>query len=198
MNATGWKLSTETLLNLLQTAAIVAGLIFGLRELGELRKSRELASTLTLVDLVQNDALNTGIWRLVALPANLPEAEFNRQLGDDLDEVWSFAMTFESLGILVHRGEVNLDLVDEFFGGMVILSWDRLGPYIVAIRQRTGNPQTLEWFQWLAERLQEHREKPGTAPTYVKYRNWKPWIGAIPVTGPSCADRSAWVSVAQV
>nr|MDQ3309816.1 DUF4760 domain-containing protein [Gemmatimonadota bacterium] len=123
---------------------------------------------------VQNDALNTGIRRLVALPANLPEAEFNRQLGDDLDEVWSFAMTFESLGILVHRGEVNLDLVDEFFGGMVILSWDRLGPYIVAIRQRTGNPQTLEWFQWLAERLQEHREKPGTAPAYVKYRNWKP------------------------
>ena len=32
----GWKLSTDTLLNPLRAAAIVTGLIFGLRELGEL------------------------------------------------------------------------------------------------------------------------------------------------------------------
>ena len=31
--------------------------------------------------------------------------------------------TWESLGILVFRGEVSLDLVDDFFSGAVELSW---------------------------------------------------------------------------
>ena len=174
MNPTRWRLSTETLLNLLQTAAILTGIIFGLRELGELRKSRELETTLALVDVFQNENTAIGIRQLSTLPANLPLDEFNRQLGEERDAVWAFGATFETLGILVHRGEVSLELVDEFFGGPAILAWERLGPYIITMRQRNGNPQTLEWFQWLAERLQEHRAKPGTAPAYVKYRDWKP------------------------
>ena len=174
MGVTRWKPSTETLLNLLQTAAIVTGLIFGLRELGELRKSRELESTLKLVDMMQSEAVSTGVRRLMTLPENYREEEFNRQLGDDLDNAWLVASTFESLGILVHRREVSLDLVDDFFGGIVIHSWERFKPTATAMRQRTGNPKFLESFQWLAERLQEHRAKPGTAPAYELHRDWKP------------------------
>jgi hypothetical protein len=60
------------------------------------------------------------------------------------------------------------------FGGVVVTAWERFGPFIARYRQRSGNPETFEWFQWLAERLQEHRSKPGTAPAYVKYRTWRP------------------------
>ena len=87
MNGSRWKLSTETLLNLVQTAAIVTGIVFGLRELGELQKSRELDTTLKLVDVIQNEATGVGIRRLFTLPANLPEEEFQRHLGDDIDNV---------------------------------------------------------------------------------------------------------------
>ena len=55
MNSTRWKLNTGTLLNLFQTAAILTGMLFGLRELGELRRSRELESTLKVVDIAQNE-----------------------------------------------------------------------------------------------------------------------------------------------
>ena len=174
MNGSRWKVSTETLLDLVQTAAIVTGIVFGLRELGELQKSRELDTTLKLVDVIQNEATGVGVRRLFTLPANLPEEEFQRQLGDDLDNVMLLAATFESLGIMVYRREASLDLVDEMFGGVVGTAWDRVKPFISSERQRIGNPQMFEWFQWLAERLQEHRAKPGTAPAYVQHRDWKP------------------------
>jgi hypothetical protein len=174
MNTTGWKPSTETFLNLVQTAAILTGIIFGLRELGELRKSRELDATLKLVDVIENESTGMGTGQLMMLPANLSEEEFERRLGDDLQYVMSLASTYETLGILVYRREVSLDLVDEMFGGVVVTAWERLGPFIARYRQRTGKPETFEWFQWLAERLQEHRGKPGTAPAYVKYRTWRP------------------------
>lgn len=174
MNSSQWKLSTETLLNLVQTGAIVIGIIFGLRELGELRKSRELDTSLKLVDIVQNEATAIGTMRLMTLPADLSQYEFQRQLGDDLNEVMLLASTFETLGILVYRRDASLELVDEMFGGVVVVAWERLQPFITSERQRTGNPQMMEWFQWLAERLQEHRVKPGTAPAYELHRDWKP------------------------
>ena len=168
------RVNSKTLLNLVQTAAIVTGIIFGLRELGELRKSRELDASLKLVDVIQNEAAAIGIMRLMTLPADLPQDEFQRQVGDGLTNVMLLAYTFESLGILVYRREASLDLVDEMFGGVVILAWQRLQPFITSERQRIGNPQMMEWFQWLAERLQEHRTKPGTAPAYELHRRWKP------------------------
>ena len=50
-----------------RTAPIVTGIIFGLRELGELQKSRQLDATLKLVDLIQNEAAAVAIGRLVEL-----------------------------------------------------------------------------------------------------------------------------------
>jgi hypothetical protein len=46
-----------------QTAAILTGIIFGLRELGELRKSRELDATLKLVDVIENESTGMGTRR---------------------------------------------------------------------------------------------------------------------------------------
>ena len=174
MNSTRWKLSTETLLNLVQTGAIVTGIIFGLRELGELRKSRELDATLKLVDVIESESTGIGTGRLMTLPANLSEEELERRLLGETSYLMSLASTYETLGLLVYRREVGLELVDEMFGGTVVLAWERLGPFIARHRQRTGKSDTFEWFQWIAERLQEHRAKPGTVPAYELHRDWKP------------------------
>ena len=174
MNSTQRTLSTETLLNLLQTVAILTGMFFGLRELGELRKSRELDATLKLVDIIESESTGIGAGQLMMLPANLSEEDLERRLGDNGGYLMSLASTYETLGILVYRREVNLDLVNEMFGATVVLAWERLGPFIAGYRQRNGSPETFAWFQWLAERLQEHRAQRGTAPAYELHRDWEP------------------------
>jgi hypothetical protein len=167
------NLSTATLLNLVQTAAIVIGFLFGFRELGELRKSRELDATLKLVDVIESHSVGMGMGQLMTLPANLSAEELEQRLGSD-SYLMSLATTCETLGLLVHRREVNFDAVDELFGGTVVAAWARLSPYILKMRERNRAPEMFEWFQWLAERLQAHRAVADTVPAYELYHGWTP------------------------
>lgn len=167
------NLSTTTLLNLVQTAAIVIGFLFGFRELGELRKSRELDATLKLVDVIESHSVGMGMGQLMALPANLSEEELEQRLSSD-SYLMSLATTCETLGLLVHRREVSFDVVDELFGGTVVAAWARLSPYILHVRERNRSPELFEWFQWLAERLKAHRAVADTVPAYELYHGWTP------------------------
>ena len=39
------------------------------------------------------------------------------------------SLTWESLGVLVFRREVTMDLVDDFFSGPILISWQKLRVY---------------------------------------------------------------------
>ena len=46
-------------------------------------------------------------------------------------------------------------MVDELLGGVCVECWGRLNNYIQDSRIENGRDSLSEWFQWLAERLQE-------------------------------------------
>src|SRR5204863_218775 len=61
-------------------------------------------------------------------------------------------VSFESLGVLVFRRQLDLQLVDDFVSGSLVLSWRKLERYVIEERAARGRDTLLEWFQWLAER----------------------------------------------
>lgn len=61
-------------------------------------------------------------------------------------------------------------MVEDLFSGVVIFWWSRLRPYAERDRVRTSNPKSYEWFQWLAERLEERRKRIDVVPAYERYR----------------------------
>ena len=74
--------------------------------------------------------------------------------------------TWESIGVLVFRGEVSIDLVDDFFSGPIVVSWRKLQSYFFDERRETGRETVGEWFQWLAERFAERKAQlPQCPPT---------------------------------
>jgi len=64
------------------------------------------------------------------------------------------AHAFESLGIMVFHRLLPMYLVDQLVGGYVRASWHRLRPYVTE-RRATLGPTFCEWFQWLAERMED-------------------------------------------
>ena len=78
----------------------------------------------------------------------------------------------ESLGILVYRREITLDLIDDYFSGPITFGWRRLSRYMNDIRKESGRETMGEWFQWLAERLQERESKAPPVPANVAFRDW--------------------------
>ena len=49
------------------------------------------------------------------MPDDLTKEEIEAHAGDDMRLVYALMTTWESLGVLVFRGEVSLSLVDDFF-----------------------------------------------------------------------------------
>lgn len=65
----------------------------------------------------------------------------------------------ESLGILVAERLINIDLVDKTLWSLVTTAWEK---YKILIQDRRMiDPFLSEYFQWLAERIDERmRENP--------------------------------------
>jgi len=118
-------------------------------------------------------------YRALTVLINLPDTITAEQLlampRQDIDAIYQMFGTWESLGILVYRGEVSLEMVDDFFGGPILFSWQKLLPLVQYYRARFKRESVNEWFQWLVERLQDrYQGKPELAPAYKAFRSWKP------------------------
>jgi hypothetical protein len=89
-----------------------------------------------------------------------------------MDDVYALTTTWESLGVLVFRGQLHLDLVDDFFSGPIRISWTKLQPYFETEREEQGRETIGEWFQWLAEQMQKREALEAPTPAHVAHRDW--------------------------
>ena len=166
----------QTLANLSQVLgalAVVAAIVFGLAQIRQFRQQRRDALAVELMRSIQDAEFTRSFRLLFALPTSITAAEF-RALGETYEVAsWALAAKYETLGYLVFRGIMPLELVEELVGGVGVHLWLRLQPWVLALRQEQGQPLLLEWFQWLAERLQA-RERPQAVPSYIRHRDWRP------------------------
>ena len=108
------------------------------------------------------------------LPDGLSREEVEQHLQGRFHLVYALMTTWESLGILVHMGEVDLELVDDFFSGPITVSWRKLKGHVLGERAMLGRDTIEEWFQWLNERMEERESRAAVIPAYVEHRDWRP------------------------
>src|SRR4030095_5508109 len=77
-----------------------------------------------------------------------------------------FGQQMESLGILVAEKLINIDLVDKTLGSFVTLAWEKYKPLFQDIRDKQPDPFLGEYFQWLAERIDERMRQNPRRPFY--------------------------------
>ena len=101
------------------------------------------------------------------------KAEIDALPENDQVDLTALLATWESLGILVFNHEIPLQMVDDFYSGTLAQSWRKLQRYVEELREATARPTRWEWFQWLAERMQEGESDTPPIPAYVQHRKWK-------------------------
>jgi hypothetical protein len=86
------------------------------------------------------------------LPDNATK-EIQGKVGPEGEEIiYPVTLTWESLGVMFFRGEVTIDLIDDFFSGPSLISWRKLNVFVEEDRRALDRNTVSEWFQWLAER----------------------------------------------
>lgn len=163
-----------TLSRVVSALAISVGVVFGLIQLRNYRDQRRREACLTLVRSFQTPQFASALRVLFELPFGLTRERLETEHRDALDSVWLLLSTWESIGILVHRGEVPIDMVDDFFFGPITVTWRKTRRYVEAVREEQERETIAEWSQWLAERMLRQERSESVVPAYVAHRNWEP------------------------
>jgi hypothetical protein len=153
---------------------VVLGILLGLLQLRHYHLSRKRETALLLLNAFQTRDFSYGIWLIQGLPRGLTKREIEDRLGDGIRSVSHVMCAWESIGVLVFNHELSIDIVDDAYGGAIMLSWERLEKCVTDLRDELDRETPFEWFQWLADRMIE-REKAGPpVPAHRAYTDWKP------------------------
>jgi hypothetical protein len=153
--------------------AVIVAVAIGVQQVQSYRSQRKRESALSLVQSFETPQFARGCFNLINIPDGLTRKELEEHLGDRIDDMWLLATTFESLGILVFHRELELDMVEDFFSGVILVAWRKLRTVAEEVRAE-GRETYFEWFQWLVERIQEHEQSRPAVPAHIEHRGWKP------------------------
>ncbi len=165
---------TATVLQALELLVISIGVFGGLIQLRELRRGRQREAALELLRSFNSPAFAQGLSALFTLPDNLSLAEFKEKAGIEYGNILTIAATMESLGVLVHRNEIDIEMAADFFSAPSILLWRKFGRSMVEMRDINNRDTIGEWCQWLAEQMEKLEQSEPAAPAHIAYRDWTP------------------------
>ena len=150
--------------------AVIFGIGFGILEYRRRKANERRESLASLARSFQTPELAAAIRIVLELPGPIDSEQYDTLSTHEKDLVWLLFGSMESIGILVHRGDLPLSLVDEFFSIPVVEGWRRLNPYVQELRQELNSPQTWEWYQWLAEQIAESHRKSPRIPAHIAHQ----------------------------
>jgi hypothetical protein len=164
-------MSWDVGLQAVETLAVVAGVVFALVQLRQMRIQREVQAGIELLRPLQTPQAAEALLMIHGLPDGLTESQLTRRLGKSFGSVIGVLALFESLGPLVARGHVPIEMYADSYRGVTVLCWEKLQPYIEE-RRRNGWPNLFEWLQWLAEKMQQRTPQSTDIPAFERFKTW--------------------------
>jgi hypothetical protein len=164
-------LSPAIVAALASSLAVLVAATFGTLTIRQWQRSRYLSAAAELVHTMQTPEFT----RAIGLVMNLPERADPAVVQSDAESaaaVHAVTHVFESLGVLVFHRLLPLHLVDHLLGGYVRASWRRVKPYAEARRKEVG-AMFGEWFQWLAERMEQEPVPGKDVGAFVAHSGWR-------------------------
>lgn len=139
-----WSVTAEVV----NAVAVTLGVGFAAYQLLDLRRQRRRDMMLTLVRSFQSADFTTALRRVNSLPDEADRATIRSTLGPEgEDDVFLVGLTWESLGVLAFRREIDLELIDEFFSGAIVVAWRKLHAFVEQDRRMLERETVWEWFQ---------------------------------------------------
>src|SRR5262245_9181783 len=99
--------------NIVSAATLVFGVGFAAVQLRQFRLTRERENALELVHSFQTPEFAKSLFLLGSLPDGVSKIEVHEKLSSEITCLYVLLNTWESLGILVYRGEITLDVLDD-------------------------------------------------------------------------------------
>ena len=167
-------MNLSLIFQIISTVIMIVGVVFGLLNLYNFQLMRKREAAVMMLNSFQTTDFVKGLLYIFDLPDDIEKETFDKLPEDKYLAIYIVLGTWERLGILVHRNEISIDLVDDAFSGPIIQSWQKLGNFVIEFRRQVQRDTAFEWFQWLVERMKEREQRGSAIPAYITHKNWKP------------------------
>jgi hypothetical protein len=150
--------------NISLALTFLAGLIFGIAQVKAATRERRERLTIETLRVFQTRefAEFVNFFRTDRFPRK--NGDLDRLSPPEQVMYIQFSQQMESLGILVAEDILDINLVDKTLGDFVTVAWKRYEPGFSASRK--NDPYLGEYFQWLAERMDEQSKENPREPFY--------------------------------
>lgn len=151
--------------NISLALTFVVGLIFGIAQVKAAARDRRERLTLDTLRAFQTREFSELMSFLNSSRFPKTREEASALSSEDNVMMLEFSQKMESLGILVAEGLVDIDLVDKTLGTYVTQTWAKYKNFIIPIRDER-DPYLSEYYQWLADRMEERQKANPRMPFY--------------------------------
>ena len=141
---------------------IIVAIIYYTLTLRNASKTRELQIFMAIVnDLNSQEKRTTYAETLFEEVADYDE--FVERFGGNANPLHygkrsSLWWTYNSMGIMLKRGHISIDVIDDLVGLSVVLQWKKWGEIILEHRDRRSWPSYYTGFEYLAKELMKIQE----------------------------------------
>jgi len=141
--------------NIALTLSFIIALIFGVAQVKAAERDRRERFTLDTLRRFHTREFAELIYYVSSTDMPSTTAEWRKRPEEDRITFIQFTQEMESLGILVAQQFVNMDLIDITLGSFVVTSWEKFKALVVDLRVEVSDPFLCEYFQWLAEHVDQ-------------------------------------------
>lgn len=142
------------------TAGIIAVIVF-LLELHHMDKHRDLEVTIKLFEWAETDRMRKAFrWVTDEFTlASYQKLKEKNKFSDELDHPYQVESFFEEAGFLVNKKFVDLDVIVDRLGALIISNWRQLEPWIRQVQTERNDRTFGEHFERLYKKTVEYMKK---------------------------------------
>ena len=152
---------------------VIGGLYFAVLQMRQIRQQRRELAAIELFRFFASPRITEAYRTVLHLPDNMTAEDIRANKARIEDAVMLISTTMENIGVMTFQRIVPFLVVSNLVGSSVVILWRKLEQWTLALREELEMPNAFEWFQWLAERLEQY-QPDNSKPAYDAFKTWAP------------------------
>lgn len=152
---------------------VVSGFYFAVLQMRQIRQQRREFAAIEVFRFFGNPKFTEAYLLVLHLPDHTSAEDIRTKQVKLADAAMLICSTMENIGVMTFQRIVPFAIVYNLIGNSTVILWRKLEKWVAALRVETANEGAFEWFQWLAERLEEYQSED-LRPAYEAHKIWTP------------------------
>jgi hypothetical protein len=152
---------------------VIGGVFFAVLQMRQIRQQRRELAAIELFRFFGSPNFADAYQTVLRFPDGLTADDIRNSDGNAEEAAMLISTTMENIGVMTYQRIVPFAVVNNLVGISTVVLWRKLENWTITLRQDLGEDAVFEWFQWLADRLQQ-QEYVQIEPAYLAHRDWQP------------------------